>query len=361
MAEKKRVGGVPQEEVREERPERLVIKTQEGEEFQPVQRVGKSRFAVLRNIYRTISTLLITTGLGIYAWQKVVPGLVVKTAGSMPFQVPDWLYSLFFIVIQFGIVVVLALISCFLLPEVMFMPRDLRLVTKVFGIIPWTRGDWGFFFLLKPIEWPDSVVDVKVFTVDFNDINTSAAKGVPIRANATTLMRIVRPAAVVFGIENLKSVLCSVFEPVMETCLGKESYDYLQANKETISEDLLNQVRKKLSRLEREDFDLGIEVATFELKDTPIDDKQVRELYAARVGIEQRAMGRETQMQGDLNYLIGVAEGLMAKDAELNFQTALEAALRMAEKEAWEQGGALGARMLRRFATESGSDRQIEE
>lgn len=361
MTDKGRPGETLQGEVRDERPERIVITTQKGEEFQPVQSVGKSRFAVLRNIYRTISTLLITTGLGIYAWQKVVPGLVVKTAGSMPFQVPDWLFSLFFIVIQFGIVVVLALISWFLLPEVMFMPRDLRMVTRLFGAFYLTRGKWFVFFLVKPLEWADSVVDTRAFNVDFIDIVTAAAKGVPIRANATTLVKIERPDSAVSQIEDLKGALSSVFEPAMETRLGQESYEHLQANKGDISDDLLNNVNKELERLRSEGADLGIRALLFKLKDTPIDNEEVQRYFAANIGIEKRAVGRGALRKADSEYLIGVAKDLMNEDSTLKFLPALEIAIRAFETEAWQKGGALGERGFRGFSTRRNSQFEPEE
>jgi hypothetical protein len=355
---KNRTEQIPVEDKDKQQPIRgVVVKTQEGKEFDPVQPVGKSRFAGLRTIYRAFSTLLITIALSLLAWWLVVPSVVVQLAAAVPFRVSEGLYSALFGGVQCILVLLLAVLVWLLGPELMFMPRDMRLVTKLFGVVPWSRGGWGIFFLLKPFEWPDSIVDVRAFAADFLSINTSTADGVPIRANATALVRIVRPETVVFGVENLRKQLSSAFEPVMEARLSKERYPDLQANKATISEDLLTQVKDKLGRLEKKKgFDIGIEVATFELKDTPISDNEVRDLYASLVGIRQRASGRRDLMQADIDYLSGLTSEFMSKDSGLDYRTALEMAMRMAEREAWEQGGALGQRGLSQLGARRGSE-----
>lgn len=341
--------GLSVQDVQEEK-ESIVIK----DEVYPIKEVGKSKFAGLRVVYRLLSTIILVAGLSYASWNFLVPGATVWTTTRLGFAVSEGVYTAIYTTIFFCTLPIIGILSWYLGPEIMFMPRDIRLVTQVFGVIPWSRGDWGVFVLLKPIEWPDSIVDVRAFPIDFVGINTQTGDGVPIKVNATALLKIVRPSSVVVRFKDILSGISSVFEPVMETRIGKEKYNELKSNKDTISQDLLEQVRQKLYDLQQSGFDLGIAVATFELKDTPIDDDEVKDYIASKVEIEQRAEGRSALMRADSDYLTGLIDLFMSKDDKLSYQDALDYAIRMAEREAWEKGGALGARGRRH---ELGRDR----
>jgi regulator of protease activity HflC (stomatin/prohibitin superfamily) len=158
----------------------------------------------------------------------------------------------------------------------------------------------GWFWIIPLFEWVESVVDIRVITLDVPPQDCITHDNVTVRVDAVTYFRVVDAMRAVIYVKNYYMATFQIAQTTLRSIIGQVNLDELLADRERINEHIR-------TVLDEHTDPWGVKVTLVEIKDVQLPDTMKRSM-AKQAEAERERRAKIIRAEGELS----AAEKLVA-------------------------------------------------